>query len=115
MRAKTLTSAAAIAFVLAIAACALSDTAKGATVGGAVVGGISEDNRAKFKEYIAKKNLPSITYTGELVVGADLPLSGIPLYVVPSEYGATMYRFAIINYLPVLVDPFAHKIVDIIY
>jgi hypothetical protein len=118
MRAKILTRAAAIAFAIAFAAYALGDTAKGAAagaVGGALAGGISEDNRAKFREYVGKKNLPSITYTGELVVGADLPLSGIPLYVVPSEYGAAMYRFAIINYLPVLVDPFSHKIVDIIY
>jgi hypothetical protein len=118
MPGKILTSAAAIAFALAFAAYALSDTAKGATagaVGGALAGGISEENKPKFREYVAKKNLPSFTYTGELVVGADLPPSGIPLYVVPSEYGATMYRFAIINYIPVLVDPFSHKIVDVLY
>jgi hypothetical protein len=118
MRAKILTSAAAIAFVIAFAAYALSDTAKGAAAGafgGAVVGGIAEENKAKFREYVAKKNLPSYAYTGEVAIGADLPLSGIPLYEIPSEYGATMYRFTIINYGVVLVDPFSHRIVDIIY
>ena len=83
-------------------------------VGGAVVGGIAEANTPKFHEYVVKEHHPSYAYKGEIVVGAELPVSGVTYYEVPKEYGVTQYRYTIVNDRTVLVDPKSHKIVQII-
>ena len=83
-------------------------------VGGAIVGGIAENNTPKFKEYVIHENHPSFAYRGEVVVGAELPATGVTYYEVPKEYGVTEYRYTIVNSHAVLVDVKTHKIVQII-
>jgi hypothetical protein len=43
-----------------------------------------------------------------------LPESGVTYYQVPNEYGATDYRYTIVNDEPVLVDPGSRRIVQVI-
>jgi hypothetical protein len=82
-------------------------------LGGAIVGGISDANRPKFHEYVVREHIPSYPYTGQVVVGAELP-GTVTYYDVPREYGVTEYRYTVVNNTPVLVDPRSHKIVEII-
>lgn len=89
----------------------------GAVVGGvagAVVGGISDNNRARFNQYVVQERVPSYTYQREVVVGAELPTSGVRYYEVPSEYGTTQYRYTVVNNRTVLVDPATNRVVQVI-
>ena len=89
----------------------------GAVVGGvagAVVGGISDDRRAGFRTYVTKEKVSSYKYDRDVVVGAELPTSGVRYYEVPKEYGATKYRYTVVNDRTVLVDPQTHRVVQII-
>jgi hypothetical protein len=133
MHIKMMTGAAALALLLPIAAYAQSGVAAGATagaVGGAVVGGpvgavvggvggalvgtITDSNQPKFREYVVREHRPSYHYDREVVVGAELPDTGVTYYEVPREYGVTEYRYTIVNDRTVLVDPKTHRIVQII-
>lgn len=89
----------------------------GAVVGagvGAVAGGIADDTRPRFRSYVTERKVPSYRYDREVVVGADLPSSGVTYYEVPKEYGVTKYRYTVVNDRTVLVDPGSHRIVQII-
>lgn len=89
----------------------------GAAVGattGAAVGGIAEDTRPRFRSYVTERNHPSFRYQSEVRVGAELPDSGVTYYEVPREYGATRYRYTVVNDRTVLVDPSTHRVVQII-
>jgi hypothetical protein len=89
----------------------------GAAVGattGAVAGGIAEDSRPRFRSYVTERNHPSFRYQSEIRVGSELPDSGVTYYEVPKEYGATRYRYTVVNDRTVLVDPGTHRVVQII-
>lgn len=89
----------------------------GAAVGagvGAVAGGIADDTRPRFHSYVSERRVPSYHYDREVVVGADLPSSGVTYYEVPREYGVTKYRYTVVNNRTVLVDPSSHRIVQVI-
>lgn len=88
----------------------------GAVVGGvagAVAGGIADADRPRFKEYVVREKRPSYTYREDVRVGAELPSSGVTYYEVPREYGASKYRYTVVNNRTVLVDPGTHKIVEV--
>jgi Protein of unknown function (DUF1236) len=88
----------------------------GAAVGagaGAIAGGIADDTRPRFRSYVSERRVPSYRYDREVRVGADLP-SGVTSYEVPREYGATAYRYTVVNDRTVLVDPTSHRIVQVI-
>jgi uncharacterized protein YcfJ len=87
--------------------------AVGATVG-AVSGAIADDARPRFHSYVVERKHPSYRYDREVRVGADLPASGVTYYDVPREYGATNYRYTVVNDRTVLVDPATHRIVQVI-
>jgi hypothetical protein len=129
MRVRTLTGAALIALAIPAFAFAQGGAAAGAAggavvggpvgaavgaVGGAIIGGIAEDKTPSFKQYVLQEKHPSYTYRGEIVVGAELPPTGVTYYEVPAEYGITEYRYTIVNDRTVLVDTKTHKIVQII-
>ena len=61
-----------------------------------------------------KERVPSYSYREDLRVGATLPESGVRYYEVPREYGATKYRYTVVNNRTVLVDPATHRVVQII-
>jgi hypothetical protein len=48
------------------------------------------------------------------VVGAELPEQGIQYYEVPSQYGATQYRYTVVNNRTVLVEPRTRRVVQVI-
>jgi len=83
-------------------------------VGGAVVGAIIGDNTPRFQTYVTEQRRPSYTYAEPVVVGATLPRQGVTYYEVPSEYGATQYRYTVVNNRTVLVDPQSGRIVQVI-
>ena len=61
-----------------------------------------------------REHIPSYRYSGEVVVGIELPTAGITYYEVPREYGVRDYRYTIVNDRTVLVNPRTHRIVQII-
>jgi hypothetical protein len=83
-------------------------------VGGAVVGGISDATRPQFRTYVVEQRVPSYTYAEPVVVGATLPEQGITYYEVPAQYGATQYRYTVVNNRTVLVEPRTRRVVQVI-
>jgi hypothetical protein len=89
----------------------------GAVVGGAVgaiAGGISDADRPRFREYVVHERVPSYRYDRDVRVGAELPREGVTYYKVPNEYGASRYRYTVVNNRTVLVDPQTHRVVEVI-
>lgn len=94
----------------------------GAIVGGAVgaaagtVGGIlGLEERPRFREYVVREHRPSFRYDDEVRVGVVLPPQGVTLYEVPREYHVGPdYRYAIVNDVPVIVEPRSRRIVEIL-
>jgi hypothetical protein len=89
----------------------------GAVVGGAVgaiAGGISDADRPRFREYVVREHHPSYRYREDVRVGAVLPEEGVTYYRVPKEYGASRYRYTVVNNRTVLVDPQTHRVVEVI-
>lgn len=76
--------------------------------------GISSEMAPRFKRYVVEQRPTSYTYDQTVAVGATLPASGVTYYPVPQEYGATQYRYTVVNDRPVLVDPGSRRIVQII-
>ena len=83
-------------------------------VGGAIVGGISDQNRVQFREYTVRERRPSYRYTGDVVVGAELPAAGVEYYDVPAEFGVRDYRYTIVNDRRVLVEPRTRRVIQVI-
>ena len=89
-------------------------TAGGSTV---VVGeheGIVADQRPAFREYIVRERVPNYTISERVIVGGVLPEAGITYYDVPQAYGATPYRYTVVNGQTVLVEPRSRRIVQVI-
>lgn len=89
----------------------------GGTVGG-VVGGVAGilgvDQRPRFHSYVVEQRRPSYQYSGNVVVGSELPEAGVTYYDVPEEYGARSYRYTVVNGRTVLVEPRTRRIVEIV-
>jgi hypothetical protein len=83
-------------------------------VGGFIVGGISDETRPRFRTYVVEQKRPSYAYSSQVVVGAELPSSGVTYYEAPAEYGVKNYRYTVVNNRTVLVDPNTHRIVQIV-
>lgn len=83
-------------------------------VGGAVVGGIADANRPEFRTYVVEQKRPSYTYKQEVVIGAELPEQGVTYYEVPPQYGASQYRYTVVNNRTVLVDPRTRRVIQVI-
>ena len=94
---------------------------------GAVVGGtigsafdaaetiLGVDDWPRFREYVVREHRRSFRYGDELRVGAVLPARGVTLYEVPREYHVRPgYRYAVVNDVPVIVEPRSRRIVEII-
>jgi hypothetical protein len=84
-------------------------------VGGAVVGAIIGDaTTPRFRQYVVEQQVPSYAYAEPVVVGSVLPEQGVVYRQVPAEYGATNYRYTVINNRAVLVEPQTRRIVQVI-
>jgi hypothetical protein len=87
------------------------------TAGGAVVvddgAGIAVDRRPAFREYIVRERVPSYTIPDRVVIGGVLPEVGVTYYDVPQSFGATPYRYTVVNGRTVLVEPRSRRIVQV--
>ncbi len=101
-----------------VAAQAQSDTV-GIVRGGAVViyddvDGIAVDQRPAFREYIVRERVPNYTVPDRVIVGGVLPEAGVTYYDVPQTFGATPYRYTVVNGQTVLVEPRSRRIVQVV-
>ena len=67
--------------------------------------GIVAAQRPAFREYIVRERVPNYTIPGQVVVGGVLPEVGVTYYDVPQTYGATPYRYSVVNGRTILVEP----------
>ena len=119
MRNRILAVAAIIGAIGApIAAQAQSEITTGAARGNTVVitesDGIAVDQRPAFREYVIREQVPTFTIPDRVVVGGVLPEAGITYYDVPQTYGATTYRYTVVNGQTVLVEPRTRRIVQVV-
>jgi hypothetical protein len=78
------------------------------------VEGIAADQRPAFREYIARERVPTYTIPDRVVVGGVLPEAGITYYDVPQTFGATPYRYTVVNGRTVLVEPRSRRVVQVV-
>jgi non-ribosomal peptide synthetase component E (peptide arylation enzyme) len=117
MRQQLLAISAILAAMSApIAAQAQSDTV--GVRGGAVVvdenGGITVDQRPAFREYVIRERVPNYSIPDRVIVGGVLPETGVTYYDVPQTFGATPFRYTVVNGRTVLVEPRTRRIVQVI-
>jgi Protein of unknown function (DUF1236) len=89
----------------------------GTAPGGVVVDenlGIAADQRPAFREYIVRERVPDYTISERVTVGRVLPEAGVTYYDVPQTFGATPYRYTVVNGRTVLVEPRSRRIVQVI-
>ena len=83
----------------------------GVPVGGGI---ITEPYRPAFRQYIVEEQVPSYTVNAPIAVGTVLPESGVTYYDVPQRFGATPYRYTVVNGETVLVEPRSRRIVQVV-
>ena len=76
--------------------------------------GIVAEQRPAFREYVVRERVPNYTIPDRVVVGAVLPEAGVTYYDVPQTYGATPYRYTVVNGQTVLVEPRTRRIVQVV-
>jgi len=111
----------AISAILAAMSAPIAAQAQSDTVGvrgGAVVvdenGGIAVDQRPAFREYVIRERVPNYSIPDRVIVGGVLPESGVTYYDVPQTFGATPFRYTVVNGRTVLVEPRTRRIVQVI-
>ena len=76
--------------------------------------GIAIDQRPAFREYVIRERVPNYSIPDRIIVGGVLPETGVTYYDVPQSFGATPYRYTLVNSRTVLVEPRTRRIVQII-
>jgi hypothetical protein len=121
-------TALAITVLVTALGTALTAHAQGVTVGvapstGMVVtqpvevapdGGIAYEQRPAFREYVVTERVPSYTVSQRVVVGATLADEGVTFYDVPQRFGATPFRYTVVNGETVLIEPRTRRIMQVI-
>jgi len=102
-----------------IAAYAQSDVTTGLVRSAPVVidgdaDGIAVDQRPAFHQYIIQEHVPEFNVPGQIVVGGVLPDIGVTYYDVPQTFGATPYRYTVVNGRTILVEPRSRRIVQVV-
>ena len=104
--------------VAPLAAQAQGTVTTGVVRGGPVIvtdeEGIAVDQRPAFREYIIRERVPNYTIPDRIIVGGVLPETGVTTYDVPQTYGATPYRYTVVNGRTVLVEPRSRRIVQVV-
>ncbi len=77
-------------------------------------GGIAVGQRPAFREYVIRERVPTYTIPDRVVVGTVLPEAGVTTYDVPQTFGATPYRYTVVNGETVLVEPRSRRIVQVV-
>jgi hypothetical protein len=76
--------------------------------------GIAVEQRPAFREYVIRERVPTYTIPDRVIVGGVLPEAGITTYDVPQTYGATPYRYTVVNGQTVLVEPRTRRVVQVV-
>jgi Protein of unknown function (DUF1236) len=108
---------AAIAGVMSAPIAAQAQTtgsARGAVIVDDDAPGIAVDQRPAFREYIVRERVPTYTIPDRVIVGSVLPEAGVTYYDVPQSFGATPYRYTVVNGQTILVEPRSRRIVQVI-
>ena len=120
MRNRIFAMAAAASLVgVPVAALAQNEITTGVARGNTVIineggAGIAEDQLPAFREYVIRERVPNYTIQDRVVIGIVLPETGVTYYDVPQSYGATPYRYTVVNGRTVLVEPRTRRIVQIV-
>jgi hypothetical protein len=77
-------------------------------------GGIAVEQRPAFRQYVIREHVPTYTVPDRVVVGGILPEEGVTYYDVPQTYGATPYRYTVVNGQTILVEPRTRRIVQVL-
>ncbi|MBR0696780.1 DUF1236 domain-containing protein [Bradyrhizobium lablabi] len=111
-------AAAAVTAAIAVPVVAAQAQTVGIVRGGSVAieadGGIAADQRPAFREYIVRERVPNYTIPDRVVVGSVLPEVGVTYYDVPQRFGATPYRYTVVNGETVLVEPRSRRIIQVV-
>lgn len=75
---------------------------------------IAVEQRPAFRDYVVEQRVPAFHIPDRVVVGATLPEAGVTYYDVPQRFGATTYRYTVVNGETVLVEPRSRRIVEVI-
>jgi hypothetical protein len=109
---------AAIAAVIGAPLAAQAQSTVGVVRGESVIvdngDGIAVEQRPAFREYVVRERVPTYTIPDRVIVGGVLPEAGITYYDVPQTYGATPYRYTVVNGQTVLVEPRTRRVVQVI-
>src|SRR5689334_16536599 len=110
-----------VAALMAAVVTPVAAQAQGYTTGvwrGAVVvdedAGIAVEQRPAFREYVVRERVPNYASQDRVVVRTVLPETGVTYYDVPQTFGATPYRYTVVNGETVLVEPRTRRIVQVI-
>jgi hypothetical protein len=120
--------AVAIAALATVMGATLAAHAQGVTVGAApstemVVtqpvevdpnGRIVDEQLPGFREYVVTERVPSYSVSQNIVVGAVLADEGVALYDVPQRFGATPYRYTVVNGETILIEPRTRRIMQVV-
>jgi hypothetical protein len=106
--------AAAIGAPVAVQAQSTVGVARGESVIVDSGDGIAVEQRPAFREYVIRERVPTYTVPDRVIVGGVLPEAGITTYDVPQTYGATPYRYTVVNGQTVLVEPRTRRIVQVV-
>src|SRR3954453_14713352 len=74
---------------------------------------VVEKTGPAFRDYVVEQRVPAFRIPDRVVVGATLPESGVTYYDVPQRFGATTYRYTVVNGETVLVEPRSRRIVEV--
>jgi hypothetical protein len=107
---------AAIAAAVGAPIAAQAQNTVGVVRGDSVVvdNGIAVEQRPAFRDYVIREHVPAFTIPDRVIVGATLPEAGITYYDVPQTYGATPYRYTVVNGQTVLVEPRTRRVVQVV-
>ena len=75
---------------------------------------IAVEQRPAFRDYVVEQRVPPFSIPDRVVVGGVLPEVGVTYYDVPQTYGATPYRYTVVNGSTVLVEPRSRRIVEVL-
>src|ERR1700709_687654 len=108
---------AAIAAVIGAPVAAQAQSTVGVARGESVIidngDGIAVEQRPAFRDYVVRERVPTYTIPDRVIVGGVLPEAGITYYDVPQTYGATPYRYTVVNGRTVRDDPRPRAIVTV--
>jgi hypothetical protein len=78
------------------------------------VGGIAVEQRPAFRQYVVRERVPNYVIPDRVIIGGVLPEAGVVYYDVPQSFGATSYRYTVVNGETVLVEPRSRRIIQVI-